>query len=977
MTGSMIPPGYQLPQNVMTVMTPSQLHFQQQQAFSNTMSSTRSAVPPARPPPPMIMPFQQQPHFNTMPYRASSVDPYHREQSSQQQLLLQYQLQQSHPYYQPRKKTMSEVKLSEVTTVIKGSGSNLNAKVFKTDDQGNFVKHYLHHHRQRSLTSCTNLNQEERMQLYQEIQKDVQEKYFGRRSASVDDFDNRKSPRTTGKPPIFSASQTTASVTSRILSKYDDHRLRNRVNSKEELMQQITVQQQQLQHLNQQQQYLQAQVLWQQKQMRESQEHDTLERLRTQSSSPRSSNKSTKDDDKQERARNRLQIHEQMQKQQKQVAQHILHLQTQLNLLIQRKNLIEDEKNANQEVKRIEQRASSPMITFQRSSTEEKIGRSVTENVHQREEDNEEIESEDDEIDIFDESEEYEPYSVSKAENNNRPKSPNPDFMSPHNLYLMRSTPPEPDTEDPDEIWLKEEPEGELELERRKIMSEVNSRRGVFRRIQSQASKELDHYLEDTTVDDMELPSFEDEDKPTSKSPNPEVSSKVEKRVHMKEEEEEEIADHLFDYNKKLRRSHEEENLRAALERELRNQEVLNDQLNQENNLQILQKQDHELMEMRLQKERDLEKEIQEKKRLLEEELNIQQKDLMKRAEEEMLRQQQEFLVQQQILFDQQQLMEKQRQQLEEQQRSLQRLQSNSTAALPSNGQLQPPSKPRKRSSTENVLTAVQQPACLTASMVSRAVQEPPRPKSPLPSVLSQDNQENTSPISSDSPKVDRFMARPDSSRPLQLSKNMMAQQNHQQNQSNLQPTVSINRRSPSPMPCDNLMIPGQEQQQPQTLQGNRSREASPSRHSPRSLSPIPVSRKRDVSPVKGSEKIESFMDHFDHYGTRPPSNNAVPITKRVTRSMSKENMNRTPTQARFGSPFGVNSAVNGLRGGLDDDPEASVCDIQDTVGVKSPPSPSSPAYFTPPVDVKTYLSSQAQGLIDGQLHHPLSSTGG
>ena len=112
------------------------------------------------------------------------------------------------------------------------------------------------------------------------------------------------------------------SVTSKILSTFDVSRPK-RGPSKEQLYQTMMTQQQQLQHLTSQQQYLQAQILWQQKQLKEA-EMEMFERSRSRSRG--SKEESDKEAEKVRKISSRMEIQEHLQKQQTQVAQHILNL---------------------------------------------------------------------------------------------------------------------------------------------------------------------------------------------------------------------------------------------------------------------------------------------------------------------------------------------------------------------------------------------------------------------------------------------------------------------------------------------------------------------------------------------------------------------------------------------------------------------------------------------------------------------------
>ena len=100
----------------------------------------------------------------------------------------------------------------------------------------------------------------------------------------------------------------------------------------------------------------------------------------------------------------------------------------------------------------------------------------------------------------------------------------------------------------------------------------------------------------------------------------------------------------------------------------------------------------------------------------------------------------------------------------------------------------------------------------------------------------------------------------------------------------------------------------------------------------------------------------------------RPPSNNSVSSEKRVTRSLSKEPLNKTKViSPRFGSKIGIDDHF---------DPEAQVSDVNDTeVYPENKPalSPVSPAFFTPPVKSSSGLASPTSFVNSNQVHHPLS----
>jgi len=104
-----------------------------------------------------------------------------------------------------------------------GHGSNLNLKVWTTDDEGNFTKFYPRHNEKRR--SSANLNQEERKQLYQEIESHVQEKYFNRCSSIEQDI-NRATP--TGKPPVCPSGK--------VLARHEDYSLPNPIKSWKEVV---------------------------------------------------------------------------------------------------------------------------------------------------------------------------------------------------------------------------------------------------------------------------------------------------------------------------------------------------------------------------------------------------------------------------------------------------------------------------------------------------------------------------------------------------------------------------------------------------------------------------------------------------------------------------------------------------------------------------------------------------------------------
>lgn len=240
---------------------------------------------------------------------------------------------------------------------VSSTGSTLNLKVWKQDEEGNFTKYYPNHHRRNSMVT---LDQNERMKRYAEIQREVQEKYFNR-SSSVDCLQTTTTiaasqirqfnpftsnlqhhqrpgsvtPYEVSNYPLRGPSASPIrSVTAKILSTFDVARPK-RGPSKEQLFQTMMTQQQQLQHLTSQQQYLQAQILWQQKQLREA-EIELLDRSRSRSRNSKEEQLSDKEIEKARKISTRMEIQETLHKQQTQVAQHILNLQTQLNLLMQR-----------------------------------------------------------------------------------------------------------------------------------------------------------------------------------------------------------------------------------------------------------------------------------------------------------------------------------------------------------------------------------------------------------------------------------------------------------------------------------------------------------------------------------------------------------------------------------------------------------------------------------------------------------------
>lgn len=200
------------------------------------------------------------------------------------------------------------------------TSSTLNLKVWTVDDEGNFIKTYPYHPpRRHRAYSSSNLNQEQKRQLYAEIEKDVKEKYFkcsssmdqlaapfkplARKRNSVSGSEYTQScslppPPTTsvrssitpvrsagGAPasvtlPHYQQSSSSSrsrssvtpirSVTAKILHKLGDQ-FESRSSSKKQKVQDVMFDQvlTQLQQMSSQQQYLQAQVVWQQQQFKE------------------------------------------------------------------------------------------------------------------------------------------------------------------------------------------------------------------------------------------------------------------------------------------------------------------------------------------------------------------------------------------------------------------------------------------------------------------------------------------------------------------------------------------------------------------------------------------------------------------------------------------------------------------------------------------------------------------------------------
>lgn len=212
------------------------------------------------------------------------------------------------------------------------TSSTLNLKVWTVDDQGNFIKTYpFHPPRRHRAYSSSNLNQEQKRQLYAEIEKDVKEKYFNcsssmdqlaavpfkplsrKRNASVSGSEYTTScslpPQSVpGQPstsmrssltpvrssfnPLPGTSAVTLShnyqhqsrsrsrstvtpirsVTAKILHKLGDSlESKNTSSSKKKRTEDVMFDQvlTQLQQMSSQQQYLQAQVVWQQQQFKE------------------------------------------------------------------------------------------------------------------------------------------------------------------------------------------------------------------------------------------------------------------------------------------------------------------------------------------------------------------------------------------------------------------------------------------------------------------------------------------------------------------------------------------------------------------------------------------------------------------------------------------------------------------------------------------------------------------------------------